>query len=245
MSPRWTRFAGAGVAATLAAVVGLGTLTAAAGSEPKSVALDGAESARVEIELDAGELKLHGGAPSTDLLSGMFDYEASSGEPEFEYAVVDGVGELKVEPEGNGFDFDWPWDMVDDNKWDVCLNDTLPTELKVDVDAGNLELALGGMAVTNLEVDVDAARAEVDLSGEWGQNLTADLKADAGQLSIIVPTGVGVRIETDVDAGDKDIDGLTEIEDNVYVNAEYATSAVKLDIKADVDAGQLKVEVAA
>ena len=110
--------------------------------------------------------------------------------------------------------------------------------------AGNLALALGGTAVTNLEVDVDAARAEVDLSGEWGQYLTADLKADAGQLTIIVPTGVGVRIETDVDAGDKDIDGLTEIEENAYVNGEYDTATVRLTIKADVDAGQLKIEVA-
>ncbi|MEA2515666.1 MAG: hypothetical protein QOJ59_5155, partial [Thermomicrobiales bacterium] len=85
---------------------------------------------------------------------------------------------------------------------------------------------------------------EVDLSGSWTHDLTADLEADAGQLVVIVPTDVGVRVETNVDAGDKDIDGLNEVEDDVYVNDAYATATVKLTIKADVDAGQLRIKTA-
>ncbi|MEA2523219.1 MAG: hypothetical protein QOF73_446 [Thermomicrobiales bacterium] len=243
---RWTRLAGAGVAATLAAVVGLGAMSASADSagEQKNVSLGGAQSARVEVKLDAGELKLHGGAAATDLLSGSFDFESDSGKPEFDYAVTNGRGELKVKPEDGGIHITWPWDMADDTKWDIALNDTVATDLKVDVNAGKLDLALGGTAVTNLEVDADAAKAEVDLSGSWTHDLTADLKADAGQLVVVVPTDVGVRVETNVDAGDKDIDGLNEVEDDVYVNDAYATATVKLTIKADVDAGQLRIKTA-
>jgi hypothetical protein len=245
---RRTKLAGTGVAAALVAMIGLGAVVGSASAESvqRNVSLDGAQSARVEVKIDAGELKLHGGAAATDLLSGTFDYEADSGEPEFDYAVEDAYGELEIEPAG-GIDVDWPWDMVgeiDETDWDIAINDTVTTDLKVDVDAGTLDLALGGTAVTNLEVDADAAKAEVDLSGPWTHDLTADLNADAGQLVITIPTDVGVRIETDVDAGDKDIEGLQEIEDNVYVNDAYATATVKLTIKADVDAGQLKVQVA-
>ncbi|HKG25385.1 MAG TPA: toast rack family protein [Thermomicrobiales bacterium] len=243
---RWRRLAGAGVAATLVAVVGLGAVVGAAGAEgeQRNVPLGGAKSARVEVRLDAGELKLHGGAAATDLLSGTFDYEADNGKPEFDYTVEEGRGELKVKPDGGGVHITWPWDMVDDTKWDVAINDTVATDLKVDVDAGKLDLALGGTAVSNLEVDADAAKAEVDLSGPWSHDLTADLSADAGQLVVTVPAEVGVRVEAKVEAGDKDIDGLQEIEDDVYVNDAYATATVKLTIKANVDAGQLKVQVA-
>jgi hypothetical protein len=244
---RWTKLAGAGVAATLAAVIGLGATTALASAESaqQNVALGGAQSARVEVTLDAGELKLHGGAATTDLLSGTFGYEADGGKPKFDYVVDDGRGDLKVQPEdSNDFHITWPWDMVDDTKWDVALNNTVPTDLKVDVNAGKLDFTLGGTNVTDLEVDADAAQAEVDLSGSWTHDLTADLKTDAGQLVVTLPSDVGVRIETNVDVGDKDVAGLQEVADDVYVNDAYATSTVKLTIKANVDAGQLKVRVA-
>src|SRR5262249_16695596 len=142
---RWTNLAGAGVAATLAAGIGLGGTTALATAESaqQGVALGGAQSARVEVRLDAGELKLHGGAAATDLLSGTFDYEADNGKPKFDYSVTDGRGELKVKPEdANDVHITWPWDMVDETTWDVALNDTVPTDLKVDVNAGKLDLAL-------------------------------------------------------------------------------------------------------
>ncbi len=245
---RRRKLAGTGVAAALVAMIGLGGVVGSASAESvqRNIPLGGAQTARVEVKIDAGELKLHGGAAATDLLSGNFNYEAGNGEPEFDYSVEDGYGELEVEPDG-GIDVTWPWDMVDDlgdTDWDVAINDTVTTDLKVDVDAGTLELALGGSAVSNLEVDIDAAKAEVDLSGVWTHDLTAELKADAGQLVVTIPTDVGVRIETDVDAGDKEIDGLQEVEDNVYVNDAYATATVKLTITADVDAGQLKIQVA-
>lgn len=245
---RRKKLAGTGIAAALVAMIGLGAVVGSASAESaqRNVPLDGAQSARVEVKMEAGELKLHGGAAATDLLSGTFDYEADSGEPEFDYTVEDAYGKLEVKPEG-GIDVDWPWEMADelgDTDWDVAINDTVATDLKVDVDAGAVELALGGTAVSNLEVDADAAKAEVDLSGVWTHDLTADLEADAGQLVVTIPTDVGVRIEADVDAGDKEIEGLQEIEDNVYVNDAYATATVKLTIKADVDAGQLKVQVA-
>jgi uncharacterized protein DUF2154 len=243
---RWTKLAGAGVAATLVAVIGLGATTTLAEADTlqNSVALAGAQSAHVEVKLDAGTLKLHGGAAASDLLSGTFDYEADNGKPEFDYTIENDRGNLSVKPKGGGIHITWPWDMVDDAKWDVAINDTVRTDLKVDVNAGKLDLALGGTAVTNLEVDADAAKAEVDLSGPWTHDLTADLKTDAGQLVVTVPTDVGVRVETNVDAGDTDITGLQKVEDDVYVNDAYATATVKLTIKANVDAGQLKVKIA-
>jgi N-terminal domain of toast_rack, DUF2154 len=250
MSPResrktgWTKLAGVGLAATLAATIGFGALAtvAEAKTAQQSVALGGAQSARVEVKLEAGELKLHGGAAATDLLSGAFEYEADGGKPKIDYVVEDGAGDLKVEPVGHGVHVTWPWDMVDDTKWDVSLNDTVPTDLSVDVNAGKLDLALGGTNVTNLDVDADAAKADVDLSGAWTHDLTADLKADAGQLTVVVPTGVGVRVETNVDAGDLNVDGLVKTDDGVYVNDSYGTAPVNLTITANVDAGQLNVK---
>src|SRR5215217_744709 len=112
------KLAGTGVAAALVAMIGLGAVAGMASADggPQNVPLDGATSARVEVKIDAGELKLHGGATATDLLSGDFNYEADNGKPTFKYTVDDGYGDLTVKPEGGGFHVTWPWDMVDDTK---------------------------------------------------------------------------------------------------------------------------------
>jgi hypothetical protein len=234
--------------AAIAAVIGLGSLTstALADSEQQNVPLNGAKAADVAIRLNAGNLDIHGGAATPDLLSGSFDYSTSSGEPKIDYSVVDERGDLTLEPKGNRPSIDWPWDMLDDTQWNVQLNDSVPTDLKVDVNAATLDLALGGTSVVNLDVDANAAKASIDLSGTWTHNFNGILKANAGQLVVTVPEGVGVRIETVGRVNDTDFSGsnLHETENNVYVNDAYATATVKLTLKAETNAGQLIVKTA-
>ena len=92
------RLAGVGVIATMAALIGLGTMTSAAlaDSAQQNVALNGAKAADVAVRLDAGKLNIHGGAAATDLLSGSFDYDASNGEPKIDYSVVNERGDLTL-----------------------------------------------------------------------------------------------------------------------------------------------------
>src|SRR5215213_10010109 len=202
------RVAAGGIAAAFVAAMGVGLLASPVSAETtnQSVPLGGATSAQVDIDIEAGSLDIRGGAAATDLLSGQFEYGKSNGEPKVEYNVENGVGKLDLSSDSD-VDFDWPWKMVDDfdANWDAQINNTVPTDLEVDVNAGELDLALDGTNVTNLDLDLDAAAGTVDLRGQRTGDLTGDFKVEAGQLVLIVPTDVGVQITTDFDAVDTEI----------------------------------------
>lgn len=241
------RVAAGGVAAAFVAAMGVGLLASPVSAETihQNVPLGGATSAEVKIDIEAGTLDLRSGAAATDLMSGTFDYGKSNGEPKIEYNVENGVGKLDLSSDSD-VDFDWPWKMVDDfdANWDLLLNNTVPTDLEIDVNAGELDLALDNTNVTNLDLDLDAALGTIDLRGERTGNLTGDFEVDAGQLVLIVPTDVGVQITTNFDAVDTEIkdNAVSKTSSNTYQNDAWTTAPTKITINLDMDAGQFVVK---
>jgi hypothetical protein len=241
------RVAAGGIAAAFVAAMGVGLLANPVSAETtnQSVPLGGATSAQVKIDIEAGSLDVRGGAAATDLVSGQFEYGKSNGEPKVEYNVENGVGKLDLSSDSD-VDFDWPWKMADDfdTDWDVLLNNTVSTDLEIDVNAGELDLALGDTNVSNLDIDLDAALGTVDLRGERTGNLTGDFDVDAGQIVLIVPTDVGVQITTNFDAVDTEINdnSVSKTSDNVYQNAAWTTVPTKITINLNMDAGQFTVK---
>src|SRR5208337_1707766 len=105
--------------------------------ESKTVALGAAQSARVSLNMKAGELKVGGGA--TQLLDADFTYNVPDWKPEVSYAVSGGVGNLEVEQQGSGSSTG-----NTRNNWDVHLNDKAPMEMTVNMGAGRATLTLSG-----------------------------------------------------------------------------------------------------
>src|SRR5215213_11324136 len=67
--------------------------------ESKSVDPENAQSARAQLKMGAGELKLTGGADQ--LMEGDFSYNVSEWKPEVSYDVGGGEGELVVRQGGS------------------------------------------------------------------------------------------------------------------------------------------------
>jgi hypothetical protein len=241
------RVAAGGVAAAFIAAMGVGLLASPVSAETtnQSVPLGGAMSAQVKIDVEAGTLDLRGGAAATDLVSGQFEYGDSHGEPKVDYSVENGVGKLDLSSDSD-IDVDWPWKMVDDfdTDWDLLVNSTVPTDLDIDVNAGELDLTLDGTNVTNLNLDLDAALGTIDLRSERTGNLTGDFDVDVGQLVLIVPTDVGVQITTNFDAVDTEINdnAVSKTSSNTYQNDAWTTAPTKITINLNMDAGQFTVK---
>src|SRR5215212_11210103 len=110
--------------------------------ESKSVDLKNAQSARAQLKMGAGELYLTGGADQ--LMEGEFSYNVADWKPKVNYDVSGDTGELMVKQgsaEGAGLSGDAR------NEWNIRLNDEVPTDLVVQMGAGESNLDLDSLTL--------------------------------------------------------------------------------------------------
>jgi hypothetical protein len=204
-------------------------------TESQTVKLGGAKSARVEIEMSAGELSVGPGAK--ELLEADFSYRSPSSRPEVEYNVSEGQGKLtirhrsSVHGRGGGH-----------NKWDLQLSNKVPLELKVDQGAGRAKLTLGGLSLHRLDLNIGAGETIVDLSGDWKNDLTANIQGGVGRATVRLPSEVGVRATAHGGIGAINVHGLKK-DGDAYVNEAYGKSPITVQVKVEGGVGEINLEV--
>jgi hypothetical protein len=156
-------------------------------SDSRTVPLGGAESASVQVELGAGELKLEGGSPQ--LLDARFRYVGNAAKPEVRYDLTGSRGYLVLrQPPLQGIGFH------DRDFWDLRLNGRVPLDIYVNVGAGQGTFKLGNTAVRRLDIQVGAGELDLDLNGKWEQDLSARITGGVGQATVRLPRDAGVRV---------------------------------------------------
>src|SRR5215208_5355160 len=140
-------------------------------SESHSVALENAKSARTQLKMGAGELNITGGADQ--LMEGEFSYNVSEWKPKVNYDVSDKKGELIVKQrsaEGAGLSGDAR------NEWNIRFNDELPTDLVVQMGAGESDLDLDSLTLTGVDLQMGAGKTTVDLTGDYAKGFDATIE---------------------------------------------------------------------
>lgn len=206
-------------------------------SASKSVALDGAEQLDVRVRMAAGELTLAGG--STGALDAEFQASPRSWLPEVEYSVEGTAGVLRVtQPEVTDFAF-----MGNTrNVWNLELASGLPTELDIELGAGESNIDLTEVDVRYVRVLTGAGETTVDLSGDRTSDVDGTIEAGVGELTLKVPEDIGVRLSGAREGiGDYSMEGF-EPDDGAYVNDAWETSTVKMDIRLQRGVGDVTVE---
>lgn len=204
-------------------------------STRESAAVASATSLDATLRMGAGELRVDGGAPAGSIYEADLRYRPSSWEPEIRYTD----GELTIEqPSLEGPDFFG--NKV--NEWEVRLTEEVPVDLTVEVGAGEADLDLSTVDVRDLTVRLGAGDTTIDLSGERTSNVAGDIEAGAGTLTIRVPSGVGVRIEGRNDGlGTFEADGFSA-DGNAWVNDEWDTSTVRIELNVQRGIGDVRIE---
>jgi len=204
-------------------------------AESQTVQLGDAKSARVEIDMSAGELNIGSGAK--ELLEADFSYSSTSARPHVEYNVRAGQGRLTIrQPDslrgrGSGH-----------NTWDLHFSNKVPLELKVDQGAGRTRLTLGGLSLSKLDVDIGAGETIVDLTGDWKNDLTASIQGGVGRATVRLPSDVGVRASAEGGIGAIHVHGLKK-DGDAYVNEAYGKSPVTVKVQVEGGVGEINLEL--
>jgi hypothetical protein len=204
-------------------------------TESRSVKLGDAKSARVEIDMPAGELSVGSGAK--ELLEADFSYRNPSSRPEVEYNVSAGQGRLTIRQHGSVHGRGGGH-----NKWDLQLSNKVPLELKVDQGAGRARLTLRGLSLSRLDLDLGAGETIVDLSGDWKNDLTANIDGGVGRATVRLPSEVGVRATAHGGIGAINVRGLKK-EGDAYVNEAYGKSPITVKVQVNGGVGEINLEL--
>ncbi|MCY3784383.1 MAG: hypothetical protein OXG79_11435 [Chloroflexi bacterium] len=231
-------------------IAGFGTAwgLAAAGKGPvlhhRTIAVERgqATAVRLEVNVGAGSLSLGAQAPSGLLIAGNLESRAV----DIDYAISESHqpgGRSVIElGSGPGREFSiWPGQGSSED-WHLHLTPDIPTEVRVEAGAADIDLNLRGLRLQLLEIEGGAADIDVVMPAAAGRT-EASIEVGAASLRITVPEGVTARIE--VDAGLSSIqideDRFPQASDDVYISPDFDRAANRVDIT--IDAGASHVEI--
>jgi predicted small secreted protein len=206
--------------------------------ESKSVDPKDAQSVRAQLKMGAGELTLTGGADK--LTEADFSYNVAEWKPKVSYDVSGDAGELLVRQGGSKSS-----DLTGEarNEWDIRLNDELPTDLVVQMGAGESDLDLDSLTLKGLKLQMGAGKTKVDLTGDYAKSFDASIQGGVGAATVELPSGVGVKAKAQGGLGSINAgEGLKKVGDS-YVNDAYGESDVTLNVKVQGGVGEINLEV--
>ena len=228
------------VAAVAVAMLGGACQSQAVGEmqrDSQKVQPENAQSVRAHLKIGAGELNVSGGADA--LMEAEFAYNVADWKPDVSYDVSGDTGELSVE-QGSGQDVRPGGDAR--NEWDVLFSDELPTDLRVQMGAGESSLDLDSLTLTGLDLQMGAGKTTVDLTGDYTSDFDASIQGGVGEATVMLPSEVGVRARAEGGLGNINAKGLKK-EGDSYVNEAYGSSDVTLEVDVQGGVGQINLEV--
>ncbi len=205
--------------------------------QSQSIQAQNAQSVRANLKMGAGELNVSGGADR--LMEAEFSYNVANWKPKVNYEVSGETGELIVR-QGSGGGVRLGGDAR--NEWDIRFNDEVPTDLVVQMGAGESDLDLDSLALTGLDLQMGAGKTTVDLTGDYAQDFDASIKGGVGEATVLLPSEVGVRAKAAGGLGTINAEGLQK-EGQAYVNDAYGQSQVTLRVDVQGGVGEINLEV--
>ena len=206
-------------------------------NESRSVQPDDAKTVRAHLTVGAGELTVGGAADA--LMEADFSYNVADWKPQIDYDVSGENGDLSVE-QGSGDDGRLGGGAR--NEWDVRFSDDVPTDLVVEMGAGESDLDLDSLILTGLDLQMGAGQTTVDLTGDYAEGFDARIQGGVGEATVLVPSKAGVRVRADGGLGKINAEGFQR-EGDAYVNDAYGDSEVTLNVDVQGGVGTINLEV--
>lgn len=204
--------------------------------ETRVIPRDTSETARVDLRMGAGELRVNGGAEG--LAEAVFNYNLSSWKPDVRYHSFAGRADLTIrQPEG--------FQRIGNSKyaWDLRLNDEIPMDLLVRFGAGEARLNLGSLNLRSLEVEMGVGEINLDLRGTPRRDYGVRIRGGVGEATVQLPSNAGIYAIAEGGIGEIQMRGLRQ-EGRHWVNDLYRTAKtqIRVDVRGGIGAINLIVE---
>jgi Domain of unknown function (DUF5668) len=205
--------------------------------------------ARVELELNCGDLTVGPAAGSTWTVAGT---DRRGDGPDI-LAASDRLRVRSRDRSGIGF-------VATGERWQVTLPADPAVTLNVSVNAGSARLDLTGAHVPDATVSVNAGEIRLNLSGaaEVGRlnasanagslrlslpaaSLTGTVSANAGSVDVCVPAGVGLRFrasDNPLSSNNFEARGLVN-SGRTWTSPGFDAATARIDLSADANVGSI------
>ena len=213
-------------------------------SESISVKSHGAQSARLNLTLAAGDLTLTGGAPPGLLLAGGSQSPLTAVTDQRVSVDYVGGGRHEVDVRLNA---DWSFQFPprrgnsSSPRWILRHAEGIPTDIRIETGASDLNLDLRELNVQSLNVDGGAADIDVVLPANAGRT-TADFSIGAAELDITVPDGVAAQIDFEGGISSLNIDeSRFPKQGDRYVSPDFESAANRVTIKIEAGVSDITI----
>ena len=96
------------------------------------------------------------------------------------------------------------------NEWGISLNDEVPTDLVVQMGAGESDLDLDSLSLTGLDLQMGAGKTTVDLTGDYDRDFDASIEGGVEEATVLLPSEVGVKAKAEGGLGKINAEGAQE-----------------------------------
>ncbi|MBN9387681.1 MAG: hypothetical protein J0I20_06475 [Chloroflexi bacterium] len=201
-------------------------------TETRTVALDNATQANVEIHKGIGNLIVNSGA--TDLMSGTYSFNNTRWRPEINYSVNGTTGNLILrQPDGpffGSFHYDW----------DLRFKSGTPLDFRFDLGVGNANLNLSGLTLTGLNIQAGVGNTDINLAGITTTTLNGNINGGVGSITIRVPQDIGVQLVINQGLGQIHVNGL-RANGNTYTNDAFGKTANSIRLNISSGVGEITI----
>ena len=203
-----------------------------------------ATAARLELQVAAGSLTLDAEAPPGLLLAGELESRTTGDTYSISEAQRPGGRSVIRLNNAAGREYSIFPGQAPSEEWTLHLTPHIPTEIRVDAGAAEIDLDLRNLDLQRLEIKAGAADIDVVMPAAAGKT-EASIEVGAASLRITVPEGVAARIEVDAGLSSIQIDegrfAQLKGKVDVYTSPDFARAANRLDIT--IEAGASHVEI--
>ena len=191
------------------------------------------DRANVELKMNAGQLKVQGGA--SQLVDGTFEFNVPSSEPVVRdshngsHAVVT-IRQPETVHLGNHSHY----------AWNLQLNNQILLDLAIECGAGQAVLSLGELDLRSVSVNMGAGQVDLDLRGQPARDYEVSVSGGVGQATVQLPANVGVWAQASGGLGSITVTGLDKKDDH-WENGLYNKAKVNVHLKVQGGVGEIRI----
>lgn len=188
-------------------------------------------NAEIQYSLGAGQL-IVGDVSAPDVLAAGTAFPEK---PDQEYSATESTASYSLK-------MDFPTFYPNMTQWEMGITPEIPVSLTVDNGAGELFLALEGLALESLQVEQGVGDIVIRLPKEMEGDVSVDQAV--GRIQILVSEDTGIRVHFEKALSRLDVPDGYQLQGNTYTSPGFEGEQEKINIHVEQAVGIIKVQIA-